>query len=193
MQIYFIRHGQTDWNVEKRLQGQLDTPINATGEQQAAQNGKKLKSLIPDPENWHFVASPLIRTRKTMELIRTNMGLSSDGYATDDRLKEVHFGDWQNKTWDEVRQETPGAVEQREDNKWHTVAPGHGGESYAMLYDRIVDWLNSLKGNTVCVSHGGINRCLQKHFLQLPEKDTNRIIVPQDQIMSIKNNEIEWL
>lgn len=192
MQIYFIRHGQTDWNAEKRLQGQLDIPINQIGEKQAAENGKKLKKKIPDLENWHFVSSPLIRTRKTMEILRTNMGLKADGYSTDDRLKEVHFGDWQNRTWEEVRQETPAAVEQREKNKWNTIAPGPDGESYAMLYQRIISWLDTLQDKTICVSHGGINRCLQKHFLKLKEEEAVKILVPQDKIMAIRNGEISW-
>ena len=96
--VYFVRHGQTDWNAEHRLQGQADIALNALGRAQATRNGRKLAELIADPADFDFVASPLGRTRETMELVRAAMGLEPHGYRTDPRLIEVHFGDWQGHT-----------------------------------------------------------------------------------------------
>ena len=73
--IYLIRHGQTDWNAEGRLQGQADTGLNDTGRAQATRNGEFLAGLVADPAAFDFVASPLSRTRETMERVRAAMGL----------------------------------------------------------------------------------------------------------------------
>jgi probable phosphoglycerate mutase len=97
--VYFVRHGQTDWNAENRLQGQADIELNALGREQATQNGRKLAGLIPDPQAFDFVASPMKRTRATMELVRAAMGLDPYAYRTDPRLVEVNFGDWQGFTY----------------------------------------------------------------------------------------------
>ena len=59
--VYFVRHGQTDWNAEHRLQGQADVPLNALGRAQAERNGRRLAELIADPTGFDFVASPLYR------------------------------------------------------------------------------------------------------------------------------------
>ena len=67
MLIYVIRHGQTDWNAERRLQGQKDIPINAIGREQARQNGIALAAVLKGEDTeFYFVASPLGRTRETM-------------------------------------------------------------------------------------------------------------------------------
>ena len=81
--LYYIRHGETDWNREGRLQGQHDIPINATGRSQARHCGGVLRELIErdriDPAGLDFVASPLGRARETMELV--HRAHSRDSYA----------------------------------------------------------------------------------------------------------------
>ena len=100
---YMIRHGQTAWNAEGRLQGQKDIPLNDTGRAQAAGNGRALKAILRDTvSDFDFVASPLGRTRETMELLRGAMGLDPSAYRTDPRLVEVSFGDWEGHTLPEL-------------------------------------------------------------------------------------------
>ena len=97
--IYVVRHGQTDWNAEHRLQGQADTDLNDLGRRQASENGRKLADLIGDAKaDFDYVSSPMLRTRETMELLRAAMGLDPAGYRTDDRLVELNFGAWQGFT-----------------------------------------------------------------------------------------------
>jgi broad specificity phosphatase PhoE len=64
--LYFVRHGETDWNAEARLQGQQDVPLNAFGRVQAEEAGARLRALAPGYANLDYVASPLSRTRETM-------------------------------------------------------------------------------------------------------------------------------
>lgn len=190
--IYLVRHGQTDWNAELRLQGQFDTPLNETGRAQAARNGDVLRELVHDPGAFDFVASPLSRTRETMEIIRERMGLDPKAYRTDDQLKEIHFGEWQGFTWDELREKDTNAIAARFDDPWNTIAPGPDGESYAMLSARAVAWLDAVSRDTLVVTHGGINRCIRGHLERLDKVEIARMDVPQDKVLVIENGRTSW-
>ncbi|GBE42236.1 glucosyl-3-phosphoglycerate phosphatase [bacterium BMS3Bbin10] len=191
--IYVIRHGQTDWNATLRLQGQIDTPLNETGRGQAKRNGQVLADLVANSQDFDFVASPLGRTRETMEIIRSNMGLPAAGYRTDDVLMEIHFGDWQGSTWDELRAEHPDEVAARFDDPWNTVAPGPGGESFAMVSARALGWLESVEQDTVVVTHGGVIRCVMGHIEQMPERKIPLVEIRQDRIHVVGENRIQRL
>ncbi len=80
--VYFVRHGQTAWNEEGRLQGQAETDITEKGRAQADRNGRRLAELIADPSAFDFVASPMRRTRETLQRVRAAMGLDPAAYRT---------------------------------------------------------------------------------------------------------------
>jgi broad specificity phosphatase PhoE len=190
---YFVRHGQTGWNAEFRLQGQADTDMTDLGRSQAMRNGRRLAELVDAPEGFDFVASPLKRTRETMELVRAEMGLPPEGYRTEPRLMEVHFGDWQGFTYPELEQKQPGCTAARFQDKWGFVAPGSGGESYQMLLDRVRPWFDALDKPTICVTHGGVIRILFKLVENLPVADAAAMDVVQDRVLRLKNSRLEWL
>lgn len=156
--LYFVRHGETDWNVEARLQGQRDVPLNDFGRVQAEEVGRRLRELVSHPEDLDYVASPLGRTRETMERLREAIGLHPPAYRTDERLKELTFGNWEGLTWKEVRERDPKGARARDADKWGFVPPQ--GESYAMLAERVAPFLESLTRDSVVVSHGGVARVL---------------------------------
>ena len=85
--IYYMRHGETDWNVEGRLQGGIDTPLNELGLAQAAHAGRVLADLFTRDgrraSDLAFVASPLQRARVTMDIVRVELKLPPGGYALD--------------------------------------------------------------------------------------------------------------
>ena len=109
--IYFIRHGQTAWNAEGRLQGGRDTDLNAQGEAQAAAVAERLAAVAGATlAEADFVASPLKRTRRTMEILRTALGLPPAAYRTDPRLREIGFGSWEGSTWAEIRRRDPAGA-----------------------------------------------------------------------------------
>jgi broad specificity phosphatase PhoE len=186
--IYFVRHGETDWNVAGRLQGQIDIPINAIGQSQAARNGRRLGELLGDAARFAYVASPLLRTRETMEILRRELGLPPETYATDDRLKEIRFGLWEGKSWDELKRTERPLVRARKADPFNYVVPG--GESYAILMARVVDWLKDVTAPAVVVSHGGVMRCLRGHVLGLAESEIPSLDVPQDRVMAIIDGKI---
>jgi len=156
--IFFIRHGETDWNAEGRLQGQRDIPLNDLGRVQAEEAGRILRSLHPQPEDLDWWVSPLLRTRETAERAREAIGLHPASYKMDDRLKELSFGHWEGLTWKEVRQSAPSAASHREKKKWDATPPD--GESYVMLAERVSSFLSKIRRDSVVVSHGGVGRAL---------------------------------
>jgi len=191
--IYVIRHGQTPWNAEHRLQGQADTDINETGRSQADRNGRMLADLIGRGEGFDFVASPMRRTRETMERVRRAMGLPENGYRVDERLKELHFGDWQGHTFAELEQADPGLSQRRDRDKWAFLPPGKGAESYVMLTERIRPWLEGVSTPTICVAHGGIIRAILNLRTGLSARDASMMDVPQDRILRLQGDAAEWL
>ncbi len=191
--IYLVRHGQTDWNADDRLQGQIDTPINAKGRSQAKRNGETLARLIGALEGFDFAASPLGRTRETMEILRAELGLDPENYRTDDRLKEIHFGDWQGGTWDELREQRPDEIAARFDDPWNTVAPGAGGESFAMLSARVLSWFKLVKQDTIVATHGGVIRCVMGHIEQTPKQQIPHFDIPQDRIYVAGETSVEQI
>jgi len=181
--IYFIRHGQTDWNADARLQGTTDIPLNETGKAQAHHNGVKLRDLIGDGEGFDFVSGPLQRTVLTMQLVRSGMGLEPDAFRRDPELMEVGFGDWEGKRWTEIRETNNDGVEAYLAAPLHFAPPN--GEGYGGAHVRAVRWLEAVTQDTVVVSHGGINRVLRGHLLGVPEPEIVHLHVPQDKIMEI--------
>jgi broad specificity phosphatase PhoE len=160
--IYYIRHGETSWNAEGRLQGALDIPLNELGRRQAAHAGKVLAGLFVrdgrDKRDPAYVASPLGRARSTMDHVREVLGLAPGEYALDDRLREIGYGEWEGSTLAEMQARDPNFYARRLTQKWTMSSPG--GESYASVQLRMRDWYDSLKADTVAVAHGGTCRAL---------------------------------
>jgi broad specificity phosphatase PhoE len=159
--IYYVRHGETEWNALGRFQGSQDIPLNDVGRRQAAAAGSILQGVIGrDGANGAlpFVASPLGRARQTMELLRQTLDLPPQGYAVDDRLREIAYGRWEGSTLSQMQAADPELFATRETDKWGVPPPG--GESYAAVTRRMRDWYDSLTGDTVAVAHGGTARAL---------------------------------
>ena len=191
--VYFVRHGQTDWNAEGRLQGQTDTDLNDIGRVQAIGNGALLARLVNEPSNFDFVASPMRRTRQTMELIRQAMGLDPHAYRTDERLVELSFGDWEGHTFAELEAVDDGCFARREQDKWGFVPPGQKAESYQMLADRVAPVIDRIDRDTICVAHGGILRAVLQLTGTLTSTQAAALLIPQDKVLCWKNNKLEWL
>lgn len=190
--IYFIRHGETDWNLEGRLQGQKDIPLNDLGRVQAEEAGRRLKALAPHYEDLAYVASPMTRTRETMEILRGAIGLSPEVYKLDERLVELTFGAWEGMTWKEVRKAEPQAAALRERDKWNYVPPG-GGESYAMLTDRIHPILEDITRDTVIVAHGGVARAFLALACGVSTRHAASLDIWQGRVLVIEGRNHRWV
>lgn len=190
--IYYVRHGLTDWNVQHRLQGRHDVPLNALGCAQAVRCGEILHDLFVrdggKAEDFDYVSSPLIRARKTMEIVRSTLGLESTGYGVDARLAEISFGDWEGLTYADVLALDKDIVAKRESDKWGFRPPG--GESYAQVTARISQWYATLDRDIVVAAHGGTARALIAHLALAPAQDATHHSVDQGVVYMFADN---WL
>lgn len=101
MKLIFIRHGETPWNTEHRVQGRTDIPLNARGEAQAVSVAEAVARFSPD----RIYSSPLKRARRTAELVAKRCGIEK---ITDmDELVEIRFGLWEGKNAAEIEAEFP--------------------------------------------------------------------------------------
>ncbi len=189
--LVFIRHGETDWNVEGRLQGQRDIPLNPRGREQAKRNGEVVAREIPEALEFGFVASPLWRARETMEIARGAMNLDPKVYDIDALLVEITFGELEGFTYQEVERREPGWLKQRDANKWEFLPPG--GESYRMLSERIVAWLGTVTKPLVVVAHGGVGRVLRAHLLGIDKGQSVAEDFPQDRIFLWRDGRGSWV
>ncbi|MEO0496438.1 MAG: histidine phosphatase family protein [Pseudomonadota bacterium] len=185
--ILFVRHGETDWNAERRMQGQRNIPLNSTGEDQARNVGQILPKLLNSAETPDLWCSPLMRCVRTFELAAqqyssaTGSTLPTPHY--DDRLKEITFGPMEGKKLDEL---PPEQAQARANDHWGFKVDG--AESYADGSVRAAHWLaeQTGSGSTLLIfSHGGICRGLRHHLLELPGEEAAGSAIPQGVV-------IEW-
>ena len=164
MLIYFVRHGQTDWNLAGRLQGQTDIPLNDTGRSQAEEARQRLSGVQFDA----VYSSPLSRAVETAMLVS---GWPADKVRTDERIKEIAFGDWEGQAPRTLGEDfAPFFADPA-----HFV-PAPGGESLPDLMARVSDFTAYVKqahrGQTVlAVSHGAALHALLTAELGLDMKD----------------------
>ena len=190
--IYYVRHGLTDWNVQQRLQGRHDVPLNRDGSAQAVRCGEILRDLFAgdgrSPEYFDYVSSPLIRARQTMEIIRTTLGLKPTDYCVDARLAEIAFGDWEGLTYGDVLARDKDILAKRESDNWHFLPPG--GESYAQVTLRIRDWYETVGKDTVVAAHGGTARALIAHLALAPPQDAAHYSIDQGVVYVFEGNRL---
>jgi probable phosphoglycerate mutase len=194
VRLIHIRHGETDWNAEGRLQGRNDIPINARGRAQAERNGRALADRLAadgrDPASFRYVSSPLTRSAETMRIIRAALG-GLDGEAeTDPVLMEVDFGEWSGFTYEDLKAAGQGnLVKARKRDKWSFRPPG--GETYAELSERIGGWLEGVRQDTVAVTHGGVYRVLHGLIVGTPFHQVPGLPAPQDRVAVFQGGRIE--
>ena len=171
--LYFVRHGETDFNIEQRLQGQYETSLNARGRAQARECGGLLRDLFAreqrQTQDYVYMSSPLQRARETMQLARATLGLDPSAYAVDNRLMEISYGEWEGWTLPEIQARDPHLLAQREEDKWDFKPPG--GECYRDVAARVGAWYATVTHDTVVVAHGGVARALMANFNILPEEE----------------------
>ena len=162
--VILIRHGETDWNVQGRFQGQIDVPLNALGQRQAARMAERLAQERVDV----FYCSDLLRTRQTAEPAALKLKLAA---APDAGLREQHFGILEGLSFDEVQAQHPQYLAE-----WLRHDPDYAlpeGESVRSFHARVVGAVRSLAelhaGQTLAVvTHGGVLDMLFRTVHGLP-------------------------
>ena len=193
--LFLIRHGETYWNADGRLQGQLDTELNPRGRDQARQAGTILASVARGLADATMVASPLSRACESLEILASQLVAlgaleSPPSFTTDERLKELCFGRWEGMTWKEVRRNDPANYAARNADIWNVAPPG--GESYADLARRVGPLLGSLPEGAVVVSHGGIARIALHLLASATPDEAARAPIRQGDVLMIEAGTASW-
>lgn len=168
LRIYLTRHGETEWNTQNRMQGWLDSNLTFNGIEAAKALGKRLKDISFDA----VYASPSERTIHTAKLI-TELNRRKT-IKKDERLREIHLGEWQGKTHDEIKSND------RELFELYFQSPHlynrNDGETFLDVQNRAISFLNEIiethpSGNILVVSHGIWLKTLLNYIKNEPLKN----------------------
>jgi probable phosphoglycerate mutase len=175
--LYLIRHGQTDWNIQGRWQGHADIPLNAHGLMQARQ----IASALAGEGLGAIYASDLSRARETADALAKTTGL---GVHLDERLREIHQGEWQGLSVSEIRERYQDAYERRKNDPAGFAPPG--GETVVQLRNRLVEAVAEIRSRhpaqrVALVSHGFAVAVLSTHFMELPLQKAWEMIPDNDE------------
>ena len=158
--VYFVRHGQTIWNVENKICGATDIALTDLGHQQAIDTGKKiLEQGIKADE---ILYSPLVRAKDTAIHISEITGIPA---REEIRLKEQNFGKYES---------TPRHGAEFEEAKKQFACRYEGGESMLHLAQRIYNLLDEIKASDkiyILVAHNGISRVFQSYFYEMTNEE----------------------
>lgn len=177
-QLYFVRHGQTEWNAIRRMQGQWNSDLSELGRQQAEVNGKLLSSCNIEI----MFVSPLDRTRQTADIINRHLDLTPN---YDDRIMEWDCGDWSGELYEQVSIKWTDAWQALHRFNYR----GPNCENYPDMYKRAGPFLDDVKArseeNIAIVSHGMIGKVMVSQLLGLDEQQTLAMHQPNDLIFRL--------
>lgn len=188
-ELYFIRHGQTDWNAEGRYQGTRDIPLNDTGRAQADANGPLLRMLMErdglTAGDFGWFSSPLSRAIETAQRVLAAFDPPRPHIATDDRLIEISFGVFEGRLHKDIAHHPMIAPGERDEKFWH-YRP-ENGENYDDLSRRVDAFRDTLAGPAVIVAHGGVLRVIRHLIAGAPQAEVVNWSTPQDVVYHFAN------
>ncbi|WP_068115539.1 histidine phosphatase family protein [Tropicimonas marinistellae] len=155
-EFFILRHGETVWNVEGRMQGHLDSALTARGREQAVRQGAILRAA--GAQGLPVQSSPSGRATETAAL-----ALPGSVCTLDDRLCEVAMGAWQGRTMREIERAWPGATDDPHPFLWKFAAPG--GETLEAMQTRLAGWLAEQTASCIVVTHGVTSQLLRGALL----------------------------
>ncbi len=187
--IYLLRHGQTRYNAELRLQGRCNSDLTARGEAQALAMGARLAELLAEPASWILYASPLGRARQTAERVCQQLGLDKERIVWDERLVELGMGEWESRRVPELLAAHPEL--DLEEPDWYLQAPN--GESFQSIQCRAQAWLQDegIAKQAIVVSHGLFGAMLRGSYADLDYITTWTQELPQDAFFKLSGGRIE--
>lgn len=168
MKLYLTRHGETEWNVHSRIQGQTDTALNETGVRQAGELAERLKK--ERLAIGRIYTSRQLRAYETAQIVAEMLGLN---VIVKDGLEEINLGKWEGYTWKQVRELFHEEYEDWHENRRYQVPPG--GESYQQLLERLIPVLHSIikeeQEDVLVVTHSAVIMTLLSYIYEKPFED----------------------
>ncbi len=171
--LLLVRHGETDWNRERRFQGHADTMLNEAGRAQA----RELADELAGDGVTAVYTSPLARARETAEILSGPLGLEA---RPDARLMEIDVGSWTGLTMAEIERRFPIELRRWREEVQHGWADG---ETYDDLAVRVLEALREIAGrhdgeSVLIVGHGGPLRVTLAHAAEMAVADHRKIVPP---------------
>lgn len=160
--LLVVRHTETQWNAEGRLQGRRDTPLTLNGIRQAFAVAETLVPIVQVPErNWSFWSSPLGRARQTASILADTLAVPFSRFRCPDALVERRYGEWEGLTNEEIRGARQDEYDAQQADPWNYRMPG--AESKADVTARLRAWLSTLSPDSrhLIVTHSGCLRMLR--------------------------------
>jgi broad specificity phosphatase PhoE len=187
--IYFIRHGETDWNKQGIIQGTHDIELNAKGVGQAQAVALALLPMQHELAEYDFVVSPQIRAQHTMRIISEAQGRDWSTIRIDPRVRELEFGVWEGRPFWELKASPIYPADREAHYEWRP----QGGESYADGVARVDAFLEGVTRPTLIVAHGAIGRCLIGYATQMAPAAICHLSTPQGCYCKIENGAFLWI
>ncbi len=176
--LVLIRHGETDWNVEGRYQGQADPPLNRRGLEQARRTAASLRGAGLES----LYSSPLRRAAQTAAIIAASLGLE---VHFEPRLMEIHLGLWQGRLTQDIRREYPALFLQWERAPWETHIPE--GETLDQVRARVY-----AAADHILARHPGQTIALVSHRIPIALLKIRYQGLPQEEVRSIEIPNASW-
>ncbi len=175
MTIYLVRHGETRWNVVRRVQGRTNSPLTLRGLEQIAAYAKLLKAELGELDDVALCASPLARTQQTASVIAETLPLPDGRCDESELLAERYCGDWEGLLFEQLL-ERYGESVRFEWRRWDNRVGGDG-ETLADVQARARAWLAEPRpaARTIVVTHGIMSRQFRGAYLGLPPEDVMKL------------------
>jgi len=179
LRILLTRHGETDWNRERRVLGWNKIPLNETGIAQARQ----LAGWIPAFKITRVYSSPLPRTLQTAEILCTGLGVEP---VPDPHFFEANIGDWEGRYWKELAEDP---IRLQYYNQPTTARPP-GGETSSEVRARAVSGIEAIRrvhpdGTILVVTHADLVRCVLSHYLDIDFKTVRKFWIDHAALSSL--------
>lgn len=187
MKLYIARHGETDWNLMSKIQGQTDTSLNHKGRKQAEELAEKL--LRGNYQIDYIYSSRQKRALETAQIIGKAIGVEP---VIRSGLEEMNFGEWEGYSWPQVETEFSQEYQYWQRNRRYTQTPG--GESYQQVLDRLLpvlrETVQNKTGNVLILTHSAVIKALLSYIYDTPfEKMAKNYRTPNAEIIELGEQE----
>ncbi|MBE4148283.1 histidine phosphatase family protein [Vibrio parahaemolyticus] len=184
--IFVLRHGETEFNADKKLQGHCNSSLTSKGSDQARRVGTTLKQYVEN-RPFRVYSSTLGRALQTSQIVCEELNYSYENLNKEPRLKEFSLGEWEQRTIPSLEQEIPNLLAQ---NDWYLQAPNC--ETYESVRERLSSWLSDVTHDEdiVVVSHGLTGIVLRGLLLGMDYTQVWQQDLPQDAFFIIEDGRI---
>ncbi|EJC1074702.1 histidine phosphatase family protein [Vibrio parahaemolyticus] len=184
--IFVLRHGETEFNADKKLQGHCNSSLTSKGSDQARRVGTTLKQYVEN-RPFRVYSSTLGRALQTSQIVCEELNYSYENLNKESRLKEFSLGEWEQRTIPSLEQEIPNLLAQ---NDWYLHAPNC--ETYESVRERLSSWLSDVvhDEDIVVVSHGLTGIVLRGLLLGMDYTQVWQQDLPQDAFFIIEDGRI---